>query len=36
LDGLQYHEANPADVAPNEWVFNDPVFLLLNVAVGGN
>jgi hypothetical protein len=23
-------------VAPNEWVFNDPVFLLLNVAVGGN
>ena len=26
----------PADVAPNEWVFNDPVFLLLNLAVGGN
>jgi len=26
----------PADVAPNPWVFNDPVFLLLNVAVGGN
>jgi hypothetical protein len=23
-------------VAPNEWVFNDPVFLLLNVAIGGN
>jgi hypothetical protein len=23
-------------VAPNEWVFNDPVFLIMNVAVGGN
>lgn len=36
VDGILYHEATPADVAPNEWVFNDPVFLLLNVAVGGN
>lgn len=36
VDGIQYHEATPEDVAPNEWVFNDPVFLLLNVAVGGN
>ena len=36
VDGIQYHEATPDDVAPNEWVFNDPVFLLLNVAVGGN
>ena len=36
VDGMHYHTATPADVAPNEWVFNDPVFLLLNVAIGGN
>ena len=36
LDGELYHTATPADVAPNEWVFNDPVYLLLNVAIGGN
>lgn len=36
VDGIQYHSATPDDVAPNEWVFNDPVFLLLNMAIGGN
>ena len=36
VDDILYHTATPADVAPNEWVFNDPVFLLLNVAIGGN
>ena len=36
VDGILYHTAAPADVAPNEWVFNDPVFLLFNLAVGGN
>ncbi len=36
VDGIRYHTASPADVAPNEWVFNDPVFLLLNMAIGGN
>ena len=36
VDGILYHTATPADVSPNEWVFNDPVFLLLNQAVGGN
>jgi beta-glucanase (GH16 family) len=36
VDGVVYHEAGPADVAPNEWVFDRPFFLLLNVAVGGN
>lgn len=36
VDGILYHTATPADVAPNEWVFNDPVYLLLNVAMGGN
>ena len=36
VDGILYHTATPGDVAPNQWVFNDPVYLLLNVAVGGN
>jgi beta-glucanase (GH16 family) len=36
VDGILYHTATPADVAPNEWVFNDPVFLIMNVAIGGN
>lgn len=36
VDGILYHTAAPQDVAPNEWVFNDPVFLLLNIAMGGN
>jgi beta-glucanase (GH16 family) len=36
LDGVKYHEASPADVAPNPWVFDTPFFLILNLAVGGN
>lgn len=36
VDGILYHTATPADVAPNAWVFNDPVFLLFNLAIGGN
>ncbi|HSF83910.1 MAG TPA: carbohydrate binding domain-containing protein [Anaerolineales bacterium] len=36
VDGILYHQADPADVAPNEWVFNHPFFIILNVAVGGN
>ena len=36
IDGIQYHQATPADVAPNQWVFNHPFYMLLNVAVGGN
>jgi beta-glucanase (GH16 family) len=35
VDGIRYHTATPADV-PGEWVFNDPFFLLLNLAAGGN
>ncbi len=35
VDGVQYHEATPADVAPSQWVFEHPFFLLLNLAVGG-
>ncbi len=36
VDGIQYHSATPTDVAPNQWVFNDAVYLLLNMAIGGN
>jgi beta-glucanase (GH16 family) len=36
VDGIQYHSASPADIAPNEWVFDHPFTLLTNVAVGGN
>ncbi|WP_374585469.1 family 16 glycosylhydrolase [Pseudoduganella sp.] len=33
-DGRHYHTARPAAV-PGEWVFEQPFFLLLNLAVGG-
>ncbi len=36
LDGEHFHTARPANVAPNDWVYNQPFFLLLNVAIGGN
>jgi beta-glucanase (GH16 family) len=36
IDGIQYHRARPSDVTPNQWVFDHPFFMLLNVAVGGN
>lgn len=36
VEGIEYHRATPADVAPNEWVFDHPFSLLTNVAVGGN
>jgi beta-glucanase (GH16 family) len=36
VDGMLYHQASPADVAPNEWVFNHPFFIIMNVAIGGN
>lgn len=36
VDGIHYHTATPADVAPNSWAFNHDFFMLLNVAVGGN
>lgn len=36
VDGTVFHEATPADVAPSEWVFEHPFFLLLNLAVGGH
>ena len=36
LDGESYHVVTREQVAPNEWVFEQPFFMLLNVAVGGN
>ncbi|HLA74255.1 MAG TPA: family 16 glycosylhydrolase [Steroidobacteraceae bacterium] len=36
VDGILYHTATPANVAPNQWVFNHPFFLIMNLAVGGN
>jgi beta-glucanase (GH16 family) len=36
VDGINYHNATPADVAPNEWVFNHPFYIILNLAIGGN
>ena len=30
------HEVTQDQVAPNEWVLEQPFFMLLNVAVGGN
>ncbi len=35
VDGIVYHTATPADVAPNQWVFDHPFFLMLNFALGG-
>ncbi len=35
VDGIQYHQAEPADV-PGPWVYNKPFYLLLNFAIGGN
>ncbi len=36
FDGALFHSATPADVAPNEWVYNHDFFMLLNLAAGGN
>lgn len=36
VDGEVYHEATPNDVAPNDWVFNKPHFLIMNLAMGGS
>jgi len=36
VDGNQYFQVTPATIGSNTWVFNQPFFLLLNVAVGGD
>lgn len=35
VDDVLYNQITPADV-PGEWVFNQPFYIILNVAVGGN
>ena len=34
-DGEQYGEKTPEDVGNREWVFDQPFFIILNLAVGG-
>ncbi|MBB5867627.1 beta-glucanase (GH16 family) [Allocatelliglobosispora scoriae] len=36
IDGIQYGRKTPADAGGNQWVFNHPFFMILNLAVGGN
>lgn len=35
VDDALYHRVTPQDV-PGEWVFNQPFYMILNIAVGGN
>ncbi|MDD7793393.1 family 16 glycosylhydrolase [Clostridium sp. 'White wine YQ'] len=35
VDGNLYETRTPKDVGGNEWVFNQPFFILMNLAVGG-
>ncbi len=35
VDGQQFHRVTRASVGANAWVFDQPFFLILNVAVGG-
>lgn len=36
IDGEIFFEVTPESVAPNEWVFNQPFYLIMNLAMGGN
>ena len=35
IDDVLYNQITPADV-PGEWVFDQPFYIIMNVAVGGN
>lgn len=35
VDNVLYNQITPADV-PGQWVFNQPFYIILNMAVGGN
>lgn len=35
VDGKLYHTVNPSIVGDHPWVFNKPMFLILNLAMGG-
>ena len=34
-DGVQYFSVTPADIGDRKWVFDQPFFIILNLAVGG-
>jgi beta-glucanase (GH16 family) len=36
LDGSEYFRVTPADIKGNQWVYDHPFWVILNVAVGGN
>ncbi|MFC4530164.1 ricin-type beta-trefoil lectin domain protein [Sphaerisporangium dianthi] len=36
LDGSEFFRVTPAGIRGNQWVFDHPFFMILNVAVGGN
>ncbi len=36
VDGNVYETRTPADVGGNQWAFNKPFFIILNLAVGGD
>lgn len=37
VDGVQYHRITPASMpAGGTWAFEKPMFLLLNLAIGGD
>ncbi|TFG37215.1 MAG: glycosyl hydrolase family protein, partial [Candidatus Aminicenantes bacterium] len=36
VDDVLYHTVVPSDLNGNEWVFDHPFYIILNVAVGGN
>ncbi|HTJ32370.1 MAG TPA: ricin-type beta-trefoil lectin domain protein [Dactylosporangium sp.] len=36
IDGSEYFRATPASIRGNQWVFDHPFFIILNLAVGGN
>lgn len=36
VDDKEYFSATPESVSPNQWVYDHPFYVLLNLAVGGN
>lgn len=36
VDDEEYFSATPEQTSPNEWVYDHPFYILLNMAVGGN
>jgi beta-glucanase (GH16 family) len=35
VDGIRYHSVSRDQISKDSWVFDQPMFLLFNVAVGG-